>query len=71
MKNSGVHGKTLLDRGLSTDGFGLKIEQDEATGKNSLSIPLPEPEMMNSMLEGLDRFLSAFAKKVSRGENLV
>lgn len=45
--------------------FGLRVERDETTGKSSLRIPLPEPEVINGMLEGLGRFLSAFGKKGS------
>ena len=33
---------------------------DEATGKSCLKIPLPEPEVMNSIVSGLSQLLAGF-----------
>jgi hypothetical protein len=36
------------------------IERDEATGKNHLKIPLPEPAVMQSVFSGLEKLFAAF-----------
>lgn len=42
--------------------LGLSVERDETTGKSSLRIPLPEPEVMQSIVSGLGSFLAAFTR---------
>ncbi len=36
------------------------VSVDEATGKSCLKIPLPEPEVMNSIVSGLNQLLAGF-----------
>jgi len=36
------------------------VSTDEATGKSCLKIPLPEPEVMNSIVSGLSQLLAGF-----------
>jgi superfamily II DNA/RNA helicase len=42
------------------DMIGRFIERDEATGKKHLKIPLPEPEVMQSLFSGLEKLFAAF-----------
>ena len=42
------------------DMIGRFIERDEATGKKHLKIPLPEPEVMQSLLSGREKLFAAF-----------
>ena len=37
------------------------IGKDEATGKSCLKIPLPEPEVINSIVSGLQQLLKSFS----------
>lgn len=42
------------------DMIGRFIERDEATGKKHLKIPLPEPEVMQSLFSGLEKLFATF-----------
>ena len=40
--------------------FASLLETDKSTGKSCLRIPLPEPEVVNSLVSGLSQLLSGF-----------
>ncbi|WP_298436764.1 C-terminal helicase domain-containing protein [Geobacter sp.] len=63
-------GEALAQQPASGDGgrqgaaapLGLSIERDEATGRSSLRIPIPEPAVMQSIVSGLGNFLAALTR---------
>jgi len=39
------------------------VGNDEATGKPCLKIPIPEPEVVNSIVSGLQQFFKNFGSR--------
>ena len=54
------NGATSGDAPHKTNPLAALVGVDEATGKRCLKIPLPEPEVMTSIVSGLTQLLAGF-----------